>query len=99
MKPDRFEILVCLSGIVGVALITTAAFGVAASEPRVDPVSHGGNPSPAAFASAPPARPNNLFAGPSFIRPGRESILLVQPSAPADDQQLLSYGSSKQSFR
>jgi len=33
MRPDRFEILVCLSGVVGVALVTTAAFGMATAEP------------------------------------------------------------------
>ena len=41
MKPDRFEIFVCLSGIVVVALITTAAFGMAKGGATVDCGSNG----------------------------------------------------------
>jgi hypothetical protein len=74
MKPDRFEILVCLSGIAGVALIATAAFGMTAAEPRADLVSTGGNPSSVISASAPAARPTNVFAVSGFIRPSRGSI-------------------------
>jgi hypothetical protein len=43
MKPDRFEILVCLSGIAVAALITTAAFGMAAAKPVVDFGANRGN--------------------------------------------------------
>ena len=59
MKPDRFEILVCLSGIAVVALITTAAFGMATNEPLVDCGSNGVKASPAMFASAPHVRRAN----------------------------------------
>jgi len=59
MKPDRFEILVCLSGIAVVALITTAAFGMATNEPLVDCGSNGVKASPAMFASAPQVRRAN----------------------------------------
>jgi hypothetical protein len=54
MKPDRFEILICLSSIAVVGLITTAAFGMAVEEPRGGPVS-GGKSVPTMFAAAPPA--------------------------------------------
>jgi hypothetical protein len=37
MKPDRFEILVRLSGVTVVARIVTAVFGLGADEPRISP--------------------------------------------------------------
>jgi hypothetical protein len=49
MKPDRFEILVYLSGIAVAALITTAAFGITADKPPVDSGSNSGNASTAIF--------------------------------------------------
>jgi hypothetical protein len=71
MKPDRFEILVCLSGIAVAALIATAAFGMADHEQSIDSGSKSGNPPRVIFASA----PNSGFAGPGFIRLSRESIV------------------------
>ena len=49
MKPDRFEILVYLSGIAVAALITTAAFGVTVDKPPVDSAAKSGNASTAIF--------------------------------------------------
>jgi hypothetical protein len=49
MKPDRFEILVCLSGIAVAALITTAAFGMPAGKPPADSGSNSRNASAAIF--------------------------------------------------
>lgn len=43
MKPDRFEILVYLSGIAVAALITTAAFGMAVDKPPLGSGSNSGN--------------------------------------------------------
>jgi hypothetical protein len=47
MKPDRFEILVCLSGIAVAALITTAAFGMTGHEPPIDTGSNSSKAFPA----------------------------------------------------
>jgi len=79
MKPDRFEILVCLSGIAVAALITTAAFGMAADKPAANAGSYSGNIAPAIFTSAPSASARNRFAEPGFIRLSRESIVFVRP--------------------
>jgi hypothetical protein len=49
MKPDRFEILVYLSGIAVAALITTAAFGITVDKRPVDSGSNSGNASAAIF--------------------------------------------------
>jgi hypothetical protein len=80
MKPDRFEILVCLSGIAVAALITTAAFGMVGHEPPIDSASNSGNASVAFFASVPRAAPNIRSAGPGFVRLSRESIFFLQSS-------------------
>lgn len=79
MKPDRFEVLVCLSGIAVTALITTAAFGMAAHAPPIDSGSNS-HASAVVFASAPPTGPNNRSAGSGFVRLSRESIVFLQPS-------------------
>jgi hypothetical protein len=49
MKPDRFEILVYLSGIAVAALITTAAFGITVDKPPLDSRSNSANASAAVF--------------------------------------------------
>jgi hypothetical protein len=82
MKPDRFEILVCLSGVAVAALITTAAFGMAAGGPPVDAGRNNSDASPAIFASTPWAGPHDGFAGSGLIQRAREIFSFVRP-APA----------------
>jgi len=79
MKPDRFEILVCVSGLAVVAMVTTAAFGMAANERRIDPASNTDYAPAVTFASATSARTNNRFGETGLIRLSRESIFFVHP--------------------
>lgn len=80
MKPDRFEILVCLSGVAVAALITTAAFGMAADRSPVGPGWNNSNASSAIFTSSTPSTgPHDGFAESGLIRLSREIFSFVRP--------------------